>query len=81
MSHGGSWRGTGYSRNRDSYRSWLHRVVRLSFHFLLFLSKISDGNGLLLCSHPKESALRLGDWRSMTDISEYQAQSIGHESR
>ena len=28
MSHGGKWRGSGASRKRDIYRSWLHRVVR-----------------------------------------------------
>ena len=31
MSHGGRWRDFLRSRNRDSYRSWLHRVVRLTF--------------------------------------------------
>ena len=28
MSHGGRWRGSGVSQNRDIYRSWLHRIVR-----------------------------------------------------
>jgi hypothetical protein len=31
MSHGGKRRGSCASRNRDVYRSWLHRVVRLTF--------------------------------------------------
>jgi hypothetical protein len=35
MSHGGKWRDFLRSRNRDTYRSWLHRFVRLIFHFLI----------------------------------------------
>jgi hypothetical protein len=35
MSHGGKWRDFLRSRNRDTYRSWLHRLVRLIFHFRL----------------------------------------------
>jgi hypothetical protein len=31
MSRGGRWRDFLRSRNRDSYRSWLHRFVRLIF--------------------------------------------------
>jgi hypothetical protein len=38
MSHEGRWHDFLRSRNRDSYRSWLHRVVRLilltEFHSL-----------------------------------------------
>ena len=37
MSHGGKWREPCVSRDRDIYRSWLHRMVRLSFVFLGFL--------------------------------------------
>jgi hypothetical protein len=33
MRHGGRWRGSGVSQNRDSYRNCLHRLVRLIFHF------------------------------------------------
>jgi hypothetical protein len=32
MSRGGKWREPCVSRDRDIYRSWLHRLVRLSFH-------------------------------------------------
>ena len=34
MSHEGKWRGACVSRNRDIYRNWLQRFVRLSFHFI-----------------------------------------------
>jgi len=34
MSHGGKWRGACVSRNRDIYRNWLHRLVRLILSFL-----------------------------------------------
>ena len=30
MCHGGKWRGSCVSRNRDIYRSWHHRLVELS---------------------------------------------------
>jgi hypothetical protein len=33
MSRGGKWREPCASRDRDIYRSWLHRIVRLSFIF------------------------------------------------
>ena len=33
VSHGGKWRDFLRSRNRDTYRSWLHRFVRLIFLF------------------------------------------------
>ncbi len=39
MCHGGRWRGSGESRNRDSYRSWHHCFVRLSL-FVLILKEI-----------------------------------------
>lgn len=32
MSRGGGRRDSGESRNRDSYRSWLHRMVGLDLH-------------------------------------------------
>jgi hypothetical protein len=35
VSHGGKWRDFLRSRNRDTYRSWLHSFVRLSFHSVL----------------------------------------------
>ena len=39
VSHGGRWREVCVSTTRDSYRSWLNRLVRLRFHF----SRISYG--------------------------------------
>ncbi len=45
MSHGGKWRGSGASRNRDIYRSWLHRFVRLIFHFSIKPRRIHNATG------------------------------------
>ena len=33
ISHEGRWRDSCVSTRRDSYRSWLHRFVRLRFHY------------------------------------------------
>jgi len=35
MSRGGGWREPCVSRDRDIYRSWLHRLVRSNFYFIL----------------------------------------------
>jgi hypothetical protein len=45
MSHGGRWRDFLRSRNRDIYRSWHHRVVRLVF--LTEFHSLKDARGFL----------------------------------
>jgi len=51
MSHGGKWREPCVSRDRDIYRSWLHRLVRLSSHFCISANFIraAAASGLSVC--------------------------------
>jgi hypothetical protein len=50
MRHGGKWRGSCHSTNRDIYRSCLHRFVRRSFAFWLIMSHTPPLQFLVLSS-------------------------------